>query len=196
MNWTEHFYYDESSPTGLRRAKDWVSGMKHQIIKAYKGDVAGSLTQTDGYFVVKVNGTSFRVHRVIWEMFNDKISKGMQIDHLDRNRTNNLISNLRLVSSVVNSRNQSFRSTNTSGVCGVGLLINKTKSGENRYWKAQWNDLNGKRKAKCFSIELHGEDESFKLACEYRTNIMQKLNEDKAGYTPDHGIKHDTLQTL
>ena len=193
MNWTEYFYYDESSPTGLRRAKDWCSGMNYQIVKAYKGDVAGSLSQPDGYFTVKVNGRSFRVHRVIWEMFNGRTSRGMQVDHLDRNRANNLISNLRLVSSVVNSRNQSFRSTNTSGVCGVGLLINKTKSGENRYWKAQWNDLDGKRKAKCFSVETHGEGEAFRLACEYRVAIIHKLNEAEAGYTLDHGTNPATI---
>lgn len=193
MNWTEHFYYDESSPTGLRRAKDWCSGINHQIIKAYKGDVAGSLSQTEGYFTVKVNNKSFRVHRIIWEMFNGKIVRGLQVDHLDRNRSNNLISNLRLVSSIINSRNQSFRSTNTSGVCGVGLLINKTKSGQNRYWKAQWNDLDGRRKAKCFSVELYGEEEAFRLACEYRIRVMQELNEQEAGYTSNHGIKPDTL---
>jgi len=185
MNWKEHFYYDESSPTCLRRAKDWVSGMNYQIIKAYKGDVAGSFS--DGYYIVKVSNKSYRVHRVIWELFNGKIPKGMQIDHIDRNSSNNHLSNLRLVHSIINSRNQSFRSTNTSGVCGVGLLINKTKSGENRYWKAQWNNLDGKRMAKCFSVEVYGEEKAFCLACEWRSKVMQELNEKGAGYTGNHG---------
>ena len=188
MNWIEHFYYDECSPTCLRRAKDWCSGMNHCIIKAYKGDVAGSLSTAQGYYMVKVTNKSYRVHRIVWELFNGEIPKGMQIDHIDRDTLNNSLSNLRLVYSVINSRNQSFRSTNTSGVCGVGLLINKTKSGENRYWKAQWNDLNGKRKAKCFSVELYGEDEAFRLACEWRVKVMKELNEQGAGYTDNHGI--------
>ncbi|AHN83416.1 HNH endonuclease [Escherichia phage Bp4] len=52
-------------------------------------------------------------------MHNGPIPKGMQIDHLDHNRVNNLLSNFRLVDSRTNTRNQKKRVTNSSGVTGV-----------------------------------------------------------------------------
>ena len=188
-NWNEHFYYDESSYTCLRRAKDWVSGMNYSIVKATKGDVAGSLSKgRHQSYAVKVNNISTRVHRIVWELHNGEIPNKMQIDHIDRNPLNNKISNLRLVDNKTNARNQSFRLTNTSGVCGVGLLKNKTKVGWNTYWKAQWNNLDGKRCAKCFSIDKYGNDLAFSMACAFREDIMKSLNESGAGYTLNHGI--------
>ncbi len=41
------------------------------------------------------------------------------IDHIDRNKTNNKLENLRLVSAVLNRRNSSIRQKNKSGVTGV-----------------------------------------------------------------------------
>lgn len=182
------FYYDETSPSCLRRKYDWKSGMNYQITKAFANDPAGWLKEDRcKYWIVKINGRDALVHRIIWEIHNGKIPNGYQIDHIDGNSTNNKISNLRCVVNKTNTRNQKFRITNTSSVCGVGLLINRTKYGENRYWKAQWNDLEGKRCAKCFSVGKHGEEAAFKLACEYRENIMQELNESGAGYSDDHG---------
>jgi len=188
MEIEELFYYCEDSPTGLRRKTDWVSGKNYKVIRGFRGDVAGS--QGGGrcqYWMVKVGNKTLRCHRIVWELCRGKLDKTVQIDHIDGNSLNNRIENLRVVTNKTNSRNQKFRSTNTSGVCGVGLLINKTKSGENRYWKAQWNNLEGKRCAKCFSVALYGEEEAFKLACKYREKVMQELNEAGAGYIPRHG---------
>lgn len=188
INFSELFYYCPTSPSGLRRKTDWVSGDKYHIIKKYAGDVAGSFGGgRTPYWCVKIGHKSYRVHRIIWVLVNGELSKDEYIDHIDGNPRNNLLSNLRVVSNKVNSRNQKFRSTNTSGVNGVGLLVNKTKSGENRYWKAQWNDLSGKRCAKCFSIVKYGNEEAFRLACEYRENILKELNNQGAGYVERHG---------
>jgi hypothetical protein len=189
-NWLEYFYYDETSPTGLCRAKDWMSGANYSIVKAYKGCPAGSLGSRDGvpYYSTSANGKRYRVHRIIWELHFGPIPSGMQIDHIDRDSLNNKLGNLRLVSSKTNSRNQSFRETNTSGVCGVGLLINNHHNKVYRYWKAQWNDLAGKRCAKVFNVATYGEDGAFRLACKYRLKMMKELNKQGAGYTEDHGI--------
>ena len=52
-------------------------------------------------------------------MHNGKIPNGMQIDHIDHNKTNNKIDNLRLVTPKENNHNMKFRVTNKSGVTGV-----------------------------------------------------------------------------
>jgi len=38
-----------------------------------------------------------RLHRIVWKAFNGKIPQGMEIDHIDEDRSNNALSNLRLL---------------------------------------------------------------------------------------------------
>lgn len=69
---------------------------------------------------VVINSKSIRIHRLMWEAFNGKIPKGMVIDHIDRNASNNNLNNLRLATRRENQRNTIGRpSTNTSGYKGV-----------------------------------------------------------------------------
>ena len=73
-----------------------------------------------GYSRVCFNNKHYRTHIIIWEMFNKRpVPKGMQIDHLDHDRSNNRIENLRLVTHKENGRNISKKENNTSGVTGV-----------------------------------------------------------------------------
>ena len=45
------------------------------------------------------------IHRLVWETFNGEIPEGMVIDHIDGNRSNNALSNLRLVTQSENMSN-------------------------------------------------------------------------------------------
>ena len=85
--------------------------------RLYKGYVVhsdGSIERKDGkgvinqakdgngyYMFVQSNGrmnqVSTRVHRFVWEAFNGKIPQGMEVDHIDDDRSNNDLSNLRLL---------------------------------------------------------------------------------------------------
>lgn len=79
---------------------------------------AGTLNG-NGYLVVSFNNRLCRVHRIIWEMHNGPIIDGMEIDHIDGDRKNNRIENLRLVTRTINNLNQKMKSNNTSGFTGV-----------------------------------------------------------------------------
>jgi hypothetical protein len=57
-------------------------------------------------------------HRVVWAIVHGEWPAG-QIDHIDGDRSNNRIGNLRVVSTVENARNAGVYSTNRSGVSGV-----------------------------------------------------------------------------
>ena len=63
-----------------------------------------------GYCLCMVsNGThqkSILGHRFVWECNNDVIPKGYEIDHIDKNKTNNHISNLRCVTRNENRKNR------------------------------------------------------------------------------------------
>ena len=90
------------------------------------GDLAGSVTK-DGYLAVRFQRKLLMVHRVIWELVHGVIPEGMEVDHIDHNRTNNFITNLRLVSASDNQKNRSRRADNSSGVTGVHWNSRKKK---------------------------------------------------------------------
>lgn len=82
------------------------------------GSIAGSLTKV-GYIDVEYKGRRYLAHRIIWEMHNGEIPEKIQIDHIDGNKSNNKLSNLRLATPQQNQRNRGAYANNTSGFKGV-----------------------------------------------------------------------------
>ena len=70
-----------------------------------------------GYLQVQVDERSYRVHRVIWLM--EKGRWPGELDHINGNRTDNRIENLREVTRQDNMRNNPLSSKNSSGSMGV-----------------------------------------------------------------------------
>jgi len=78
------------------------------------GDTLSSLTDK-GYLRSSVNGKSYRVHRLVFLYHHGYMPE--QVDHIDGNRTNNLIQNLREATSAQNNQNRKV--TSSSGIKGV-----------------------------------------------------------------------------
>ena len=111
----ERYWYDES--LGELRYKVRSSPLSRVAING----VAGTINRSTGYRVACVNGKQHKVHRLIWIMLVGEIPDGCQIDHIDGNRANNHISNLRLATRMENQRNSKKRCDNTSGTKGVSF---------------------------------------------------------------------------
>jgi hypothetical protein len=79
------------------------------LISKHTNDVMCNLDK-DGYIRVRINGAEFRAHRVIWEMHNGPIPEGTLIDHIDGNKCNNRLSNLRLATRRQNNVNSKVKS--------------------------------------------------------------------------------------
>lgn len=83
------------------------------------GKPVGYLKKT-GYWTlcVRVEGKAhyLSIHRIVWELANGPVPDGLQIDHIDRNRQNNLIENLRVVTSAENNQNKDTFRTNKLGL--------------------------------------------------------------------------------
>lgn len=84
------------------------------------GTRIGTTNSDSGYRKGSFKGTNYAEHRLIWELHNGPIPEGMEVDHVDRVRDNNVISNLRLASRTQNSRNHSIHSNNSTGHKNVG----------------------------------------------------------------------------
>lgn len=84
------------------------------------GDVAGS--DKDGYIQIIVGKKPYRAHHLAWLLMTGEWPPaGQDVDHADRNRSNNAWSNLRLASRAQNNVNTSGRRNNTSGCPGVSF---------------------------------------------------------------------------
>lgn len=70
----------------------------------------------DGYLVTRVKGPNIPVHRIIWKMHYG--SEPLVIDHINGNKTDNRIENLRSVTVKENVRNAKGRNA-SSGFIGV-----------------------------------------------------------------------------
>ena len=82
-----------------------------------KGSIAGS-PQNKGYIQIMIDGQNYLAHRLAWFYFFGKWPK-KQIDHINRNKIDNSINNLRDVDNSTNHHNVGIRKHNKSGVTGV-----------------------------------------------------------------------------
>lgn len=69
-------------------------------------------SQRNNYLRVQINGHYYSIHRLIYETFIGPIPEGMLIDHIDGNRSNNSLSNLRLTTQSENMKNSMINGHN------------------------------------------------------------------------------------
>lgn len=100
------------------------------------GNIAGSVSSSDGYRYIKINQKRIPAHRIVFFIHKGFIPK--EIDHINRVRDDNRIENLRECKHIENSRNQSLqkreKTSRYKGVC-----FDKSRG----LWMA-YSKLNGK----------------------------------------------------
>ena len=85
--------------------------------KALKGSEAGALA-VNGYVAIRLDKKDYLAHRLMW-LYVYGAMPLLHIDHIDRDRTNNKPTNLRLATNKQNGENMFRSKTNTSGYRGV-----------------------------------------------------------------------------
>lgn len=68
----------------------------------YRGAPTGSICSS-GYYTFRAKGKTYRNHKVVWEMFNGPTD--LHIDHINGNKLDNRIENLRAVTQRMNNQN-------------------------------------------------------------------------------------------
>lgn len=96
----EHFHYDN----GVITRDDRKNGN-------------GSLDK-DGYLILKIKGKQFKAHRIVWLLCKGEFPAS-EIDHINRNRLDNRIENLRESNRQQQVENRYYPPNKDTGVVGV-----------------------------------------------------------------------------
>ena len=105
--------------SNLKELVDYVDGKLIAKINSKcrkAGDALSSLTDK-GYLRSSVGGKSYRVHRLVFLYHHGYMP--IQVDHIDGNRMNNRIENLRAANRSENQCNRGALANNTSGYPNV-----------------------------------------------------------------------------
>lgn len=139
----------------------------------YSGKEAGYTHQNkQGYKCVQIRvlGHLAQAHRLAWLLMTDE-ELPEQIDHKNRDGTDNRWSNLRSSTPSKNQRNKSMSRRNTSGCTGVHWHKSRSK------WVAQC----GSGKTHKYLGIFEDFEEAKKVVTRYRL---------EQGYSPEHGLTH------
>jgi len=101
-----------------------------------------------GYWQCRVKNKQWKLHRLIWIWHGNELIEGMQIDHIDRNKSNNKIENLRLVTPAENRQNNS------------GTFVKLKKKGRWQWWEA-YTPRTGSAPAKtigCYKTKVEAQE--------------------------------------
>lgn len=113
----EPYMFSESGIGAVGNCKRWNTRFANKL----------ALTALcEGYYRGTFLRTNITRHKVAWLIFHGKSPVGV-IDHVDGNRLNNKIDNLRDVTMTENNKNKSISRNNTSNVTGVSFDKSRNK---------------------------------------------------------------------
>jgi hypothetical protein len=128
------------------------------------GSIAG--WNLGGYKAIKINGETYLAHRVAWFYINKDWPR--EVDHINQNKSDNRIENLRDAGRFLNYRNRPLQANNKSGTVGVNFIKKIHK------WQAY--------------ISLDGDQEHLGIFDDMKDAMeARKQKEKEYGYHKNHG---------
>lgn len=82
------------------------------------GDRAGHISKAHGYETIKINGRNYKSHRLVFLYVDGRMPDG-EVDHINQNRSDNRLENLRIVTTQDNLKNKGIMKNNSSGYNGI-----------------------------------------------------------------------------
>lgn len=145
-----------------------------------KKDKESGYIAEDGYRRVRVDGKYYYIHRLVWFLLTNKeIPDDLFIDHIDGDRQNNHIENLRLATALENQYNKTRQTNGTSNYKGVWFDSVKN------CWKASIRFQNKRHYIGQFETEIEAAVAYDRLAIEIqgkfaKLNILTGLTNDQS----------------
>ena len=124
MNWHEYFIYKDGDLIWKERSVNQYKTQRGCSTwnKKFAKTKAGYTVRAKGrghYRRVNFLGSVYQVSRVVWEMHNGTIPKGLNVCHADNCAMNSHIENLFLADNNALAKNNTSRESNTTLVKGV-----------------------------------------------------------------------------
>lgn len=136
--------------------------------RKYAGSRAFTTESTFGYLQGIIDGKSCSAHIAAWCLHYNEWPDG-EVDHIDRDRKNNRIANLRVVSRSENVRNRGTFRNNRSGYTGVYYRKRDSR------WIAYIN-----RDGKRTHLGYHNCVTSARIAYALAANMYESKNKDRS----------------
>ena len=113
----------------------------------------------------------YKIHSLVARAFCENPNNYPCIDHISRDKTNNMFTNLRYATYSMNRRNMSTLVDNVSGKNGVSYVTGKNS------WRVRWMGNDNIRHSKSFSEKQFGDNQAKALAIKFR-----RLKDIECGY--------------
>lgn len=113
----ERLHYDHEIGVFRWRAKSITRPQDQSWNTRYAGKVAGSL-HIEGYISIAIDDVAHLAQRLAWLYMKGEWPEA-DVDHRNRDRSDNRFSNLRPATRIQNCQNASLSKNNTSGFAGV-----------------------------------------------------------------------------
>ena len=166
-----------------------VNTETNRIINIEKNFNLKSMLHTLGYMYINLKQDKYKTyseHIFIWECYNDIIPKGYEIDHINHNRVDNSISNLRCITVNQNRKNRDH--TNILKIAKIAHTLKRFIKAINKDDENITFDFISKNQcAKYFNIS----PAMVYLICENKLNVKYaNTNQGKVyfKYTDDNNI--------
>lgn len=130
----------EYNPENGRLKRKHRNNVHKSANTKYADKFADTSIHHTGYRYASVNGVGYLAHRIAWLIFYGTWPEN-EVDHINGNKKDNRILNLRTCESYQNGRNVKKRCNNTSGFKGVHWMQTKGRRGG---WGARICTENGR----------------------------------------------------
>lgn len=177
----------------LHATKEWND--------THEGMPAGDINE-DGYLTIQINNRVYLAHRMAFVIMTGRQPTGKIVDHIDRVRTNNKWSNLRLATIAQNSANQSIRVDNQTGHKGVSFkkqtgrwlarITTEGKTNHLGYFDTKEEAASAYMAA---SLDIHGEFSTLRPSINWE-NHMARFRTKKINTTTAAGIRVTTTKVV
>jgi hypothetical protein len=165
----------------MGRVKSFYYGNQYGIYKREVPLILRGGEDNNGYIQVQLGkGNHFRIHVLVGEAFIPNPENKASLDHIDGNRKNNCVENLRWGSRSEQNRNKVC--TSNTGWPGVRWVESKQHYQARIRLLKKEGETRGKQISKAYPVKKYGAEQALKLAIKWRDDKEKEIDPEFYGH--------------